>query len=265
MRLATLQRTQERRRREPMPTIAPVMVCVVLTGTPNTEAINREIEEADSAQKPSTGRRRVIFWPIVLTIFHPPESVPSAIAPWQSNTTESGTINWPCAASSISWWVSRKSRIGPTSLPVKPPSKSMLIIPMVFWASLPPWPKEYAAADTNCPLRKKWSTLYGLKERHKLNTSTPISILNKSPSRGDKKINSTVFNIPPITSALKPPFTKPAPISPPISAWEELDGNPHHQVIKFHPQAPNSAAKTKLASTRWMSTMPLPMVLATPV
>lgn len=97
MRLATPQRTHDRRRREPTPTIAPVIVCVVLTGTPNNEAINSEMAEPDSAQKPSTGRKRVIFCPIVLTILHPPESVPSAIEPWHKRTTESGTINAPCA------------------------------------------------------------------------------------------------------------------------------------------------------------------------
>ena len=75
-------------------------------------------------------------------------------------------------------------------------------------------------------------------------------MLSKKPRRGDKKINKIVLKIPPATKAFTPPFTKPAPISPPISACEELDGNPHHQVRIFHPQAPISAPKTRLASTK---------------
>ena len=40
---------------------------------------------------PPTGWRRVIFEPIVLTMRHPPVSVPSAIAVWADSTTQRGT------------------------------------------------------------------------------------------------------------------------------------------------------------------------------
>lgn len=40
--------------------IAPVMVCVVLTGIPNPEAMNRVMAAPDSAQNPSTGQSLVL-------------------------------------------------------------------------------------------------------------------------------------------------------------------------------------------------------------
>ena len=80
IRFATPQCTPDKRRNAPIPTMDPVMVCVVLTGIPKNEAKKIEIPAADSAQKPSTGRKRVIFWPMVFTMRHPPDNVPSAIA-----------------------------------------------------------------------------------------------------------------------------------------------------------------------------------------
>ena len=77
---ATFQRTAEVRRAAPTPTMAPVIVCVVDTGTPSAVAMNSVIAPPVSAQKPRIGVRRVIFEPIVWTIRQPPNSVPSAIA-----------------------------------------------------------------------------------------------------------------------------------------------------------------------------------------
>ena len=55
IRPATPQRTADRRRIDPTPMIAPVIVCVVLTGTPRCVAVNSEIAPAVSAAKPPTG------------------------------------------------------------------------------------------------------------------------------------------------------------------------------------------------------------------
>ena len=74
-----------------MPTIAPVIVWVVDTGTPSAVARNSVIAPPVSAQKPRIGVSRVIFDPIVWTMRQPPDSVPSAIAAWQDSTTQSGT------------------------------------------------------------------------------------------------------------------------------------------------------------------------------
>ena len=77
---ATPQRTALSRFIDPTPMIDPVIVCVVLTGTPSIEEINKVTAAPDSAQKPSTGFSLAIFCPIVFTILQPPDMVPSAIA-----------------------------------------------------------------------------------------------------------------------------------------------------------------------------------------
>ena len=87
---ATPQRTALIRFREPTPMIAPVIVCVVLTGIPSAEAINKLVAAPDSAQKPSTGRIFATFCPMVFTMRQPPDIVPSAIALWHVITIQKG-------------------------------------------------------------------------------------------------------------------------------------------------------------------------------
>ena len=88
---ATPQRTADSRRLEPTPTIAPVMVCVVDTGMPACDVKNNVAAAADYPATPPTGCSFVILEPMVLTIRHPPVSVPSPIATWAESTTHSGT------------------------------------------------------------------------------------------------------------------------------------------------------------------------------
>ena len=56
-----------------------------------------------------------------------------------------------------------------------------------------------------------------------------------------------------------------APTRPPISAWEELDGIPKYQVVRFQMTAPTSAASTTTWVTACVSTIPFPSVEATSV
>ena len=53
------------------------------------------------------------------------------------------------------------------------------------------------------------------------------------------------------------------PTRPPIRAWDELDGSPKYQVIRFQPIAPISPAKTTVGVIAPVFTMPLPTVAAT--
>ena len=62
---ATPQRTADSRFVAPTPMIAPVIVCVVLTGIPARAVPNRVMAPAVSAQKPPTGFSFVIFEPMV--------------------------------------------------------------------------------------------------------------------------------------------------------------------------------------------------------
>ena len=90
MRPATPQRTALARcSAVPTPTIAPVMVCVVETGTPRNTASASVIAPPVSAQKPPTGLSLVMRMPIVFTMRQPPDSVPRPIAAWHSRTTQS--------------------------------------------------------------------------------------------------------------------------------------------------------------------------------
>ena len=63
----------------PTPMMDPVIVWVVLTGIPSIPVPNKVIAPAVSAEKPSKGVNLVILLPMVLTIRHPPESVPTAM------------------------------------------------------------------------------------------------------------------------------------------------------------------------------------------
>src|SRR5438309_5090748 len=65
MRRATPQRTADSRCTAPTPTMAPVMVWVVLTGIPASAVPNRVKAPALSAQNPPIGLSLVILEPIV--------------------------------------------------------------------------------------------------------------------------------------------------------------------------------------------------------
>src|SRR6185295_4944658 len=80
IRPAIPQRTADRRCVAPTPTIDPVIVWVVLTGMPKCVATRIAAAPPVSAQNPPTGRSFVIRDPIVYTMRHPPNSVPSEIA-----------------------------------------------------------------------------------------------------------------------------------------------------------------------------------------
>jgi len=76
-----------------------------------------------------------------------------------------------------------------------------------------------------------------------------------------------------ITLSLTPVHSTPAspdcaiagPISPPISACDELDGRPDHHVTGFQVIAPTNAANTVFVVARFVSMIPLPTVFATAV
>src|SRR5437899_11183114 len=127
---ATPQRTAESFCAEPTPMIEPVMVWVVDTGMPRPVARNSIIAPLAEAQKPPTGFSLVIFIPMVLTMRQPPKSVPRPIAAWQASTTQNGS--------------------GSLALESPDEISSIQMMPMVCGASLPPSPRQYGGAETNC-------------------------------------------------------------------------------------------------------------------
>ena len=102
----------------PVPTTADETTCVVLAGTPTSDETRMTLAELVLLVRPSSGRRRVMREPIVLTIVQPPSAVPNVSAAPQTSVTHTGAESeWiePCA----------NSRAATT--------------PMAFWASFDPW------------------------------------------------------------------------------------------------------------------------------
>src|SRR6266403_835419 len=90
MRRVIPQRTAERRREAPTPTMAPVMVCVVLTGMPKAAVPTRVSPPAVSAAKPPKGlgleRRR----PLCFEKRHPPPMGPPGKAKGEQMDSREG-------------------------------------------------------------------------------------------------------------------------------------------------------------------------------
>src|SRR6059036_486470 len=140
------------------------------------------------------------------------------------------------------------------------------MMPMVFWASFPPWPRENAAAEPSCSTRNTLSTRRGSARRNSQESATVKLSEKIRPSSGARKMKVIVpTHLPGNTRAAKPAFEIAAPASPPTRAWDEDDGMPPYQVIKSQAIAPINVASMTLESTMLGSTMPFAMVLATAV
>src|SRR5579862_2033136 len=116
------------------------------------------------------------------------------------------------------------------------------MMPMVFCASLPPWPSEIAEAAANCSHWKVLSTARGLARTKAQETANTKNSAKKKPSSGDNTMKTLVVSKPGHTIEARPALVTPAPTRPPISACELDDGMPPHQVMRFQEMAPISAA-----------------------
>src|SRR3954470_19155711 len=115
------------------------------------------------------------------------------------------------------------------------------MMPIVFWASLPPWLRLKAPAETYRRGRSHRSTLPGGLLRRSQLTAVITRAEARKPTSGETTMNAAVVPILDQPSTLTPPFEMPAPMRPPTSACDELDGSPHHQVRRFQVMAPPSA------------------------
>ncbi len=110
------------------------------------------------------------------------------------------------------------------------PTSRAAITPIVFCASLAPWPNETAPAETSC------STLNGRALSGSLNSfCEPATryIARKATvnaTNGEAMIATAVFCTEAQSIASIPPADRPAPTSPPMSAWLDDEGIPTHQV-----------------------------------
>src|SRR5258705_328514 len=75
----------------------------------------------------------------------------------------------------------------------------------------------------------------------------------------------TLCTIPCHSTPCSPDWTSAAPTRPPISACDDEEGSPSHQVNRFQTIAPSTAASTVFSLARPESMIPLPTVFATAV
>src|SRR5206468_3593623 len=115
------------------------------------------------------------------------------------------------------------------------------MMPMVFCASLPPWPSEYSEADANCRMRKARSTANGVERTDAQDTIATSARARKKPTSGDSTMASNVLDKPLQTAAESPALAIPPPTRPPINACELEDGIPSPHVIRFQTIAPTRA------------------------
>ena len=136
------------------------------------------------------------------------------------------------------------------------------MIPMVFCASLPPWPRLNAAAETSCSRRNRWSTLRGVDPLNSHSSPSISTNAKNIPSSGDTTMKITVFSKLGAFTTLQPALAMPAPMKPPIRACEDEVGSPSHQVVRFQAMAPTRPPNTTASLTAFGS-MIVPTVLAT--
>src|SRR4029450_10587285 len=82
------------------------------------------------------------------------------------------------------------------------------MMPMTFCASLPPWPSEYSAAETNCRTRNELSTEKGGNRRNAHEIASTSMGARTKPVRGESTIAATVLPRPDQTIEPMPAFSE---------------------------------------------------------
>jgi len=133
--------------------------------------------------------------------------------------------------------------------------------PIVFWASCRPCPRAMAEALKVCAIRNPRLTRAGLARRNPHRMVVISVYASRNPTSGDTTIGTTTFSRMP-AHCTTPTDARVAPTSPPIRAYDDDDGRPNHQVMRFQVIAPIRAASTttRLESLSGSSTMPAPIV-----
>jgi hypothetical protein len=85
------------------------------------------------------------------------------------------------------------------------------------------------------------------------------------PINGETNSEINIFHNPATRMACVPAAITTAPTRPPMSAWEELLGNPRNPVSRFHRMAPSMAARITCVLISVGLTTTLPIVFATAI
>ena len=191
-----------------------VIIWVVLTGAWNNVAHNITNAAPVWAAKPLTGVNFAIPLPIVLIIFLPPIEVPRAIDKAQRKITHTGT----------------------SKLLINPPLNSaIVIIPIDFWASFPPWLSAINAPANTCNFKNSLFTTDLLCD-FKIQFSININIYPTINPINGERINHKITlwkRLYQLTTSKVIVYAIPPPISAPINAWDELLGIPKYHVNRF--------------------------------
>src|SRR5450830_1433739 len=119
------------------------------------------------------------------------------------------------------------THIGGLSVPEYPAAMSSIqMMPIVFCASLPPWPRLYMDADSSCARRNQPSILRGVERTKIHDTSNIMMEPRMKPSNGESTMKMMILIRPEATSEPVPALATAAPTRPPISACDDDDGIP---------------------------------------
>src|SRR5580692_6577835 len=139
-----------------------------------------------------------------------------------------------------------------------------VMTPMVFCASLVPCASETTQAEPTCPIRKPCVRAPAVSDLVIRYNSQVPQAATPAAMIGERMAGRTTLETSPCQSTALPPAAAIVePITPPISACDELDGMPNSQVTRFQMMPPVRPAATTVSVTSLVSTRPLAIVAAT--
>src|SRR6267142_1109029 len=119
-------------------------------------------------------------------------------------------------------------------------------------------------ADTSCAERKRRCSTPGCAFRKVHRITTMSAMPTPKPISGAHTVGISTFStMPAHCTCDEPEVASTAPATPPMRQCDELDGNAHHQVSRFHAIAPISPPNITGGVTAPADTMPFARVAAT--
>ena len=121
-------------------------------------------------------------------------------------------------------------------------NSASVMMPIVFWASLAPCENAMNAGRDGLQAaepavhRRQRSLAHEPDEAGHEQPGADEAEHRREPTMGRMILSTTPLQRTPDT----PTAAIIAPMRPPNSAWDELDGMPKYQVVKFHTTAPTS-------------------------
>lgn len=138
------------------------------------------------------------------------------------------------------------------------------MIPILFCASFVPCAKETSDADPIWPQRNVLSWVsFGTLAVTRATVQVPTAATKMARTGAINAGKRTLAITPSHNTPEVPAAARTAPTIPPTSAWEDDDGMPYSQVMRFHTIPPTSPARTTSRVMTLASTIPFAIVAAT--